>query len=242
MSEEFLNRLLQAAHPSWRTLLREQLQNLDEASLAELEEDPAWLPGVDRCFAAFSIPRCDVRVVWLGESPYPRKESATGLSFQDGSVCEIFRCDGRLAVRINKATSLRNVLKAWFVATDRLDVGRTSFAHVKRMDRNGLVACLADIFDRGRQNGWLWLNAGLSLRPSRAKAAQIRMWEPLVSAVLRDVSCRRARVALMGRFAERFEAACCDPICSVHPRCEDFMANEDVTGLLRDWRNLIEVD
>ena len=240
LSEEFLNRLLQPVHPSWRNLLGEQLQNLNGAFAEELEADPAWLPGADRCLAAFSIPRCEVRVVWLGESPYPRQESATGLSFQDGAVHEIFRGDGRFVLRINQATSLRNVLKAWFVATDRLAVGQTSSDHVRRMERHGLVAGLAEVFDRGRQSGWLWLNAGLSLRPARPKAAQIRMWEPLVNAVLRDVSARGARVALMGKFAERFECACRHPLGSVHPRRECFMANQDVTGLLRCWRHLIE--
>lgn len=241
MSEEFLNHLLKPVHPSWKDFLREQLQNLDEAFAEGLEANPAWLPGVDRCLAAFSVPRSDVSVVWFGESPYPRQESATGLSFQDGAVEEIFRADGRLAVRINRATSLRNVLKAWFVATDRLAVGQTSSDHVRRMNHDGLVVRLDEIFDRGQQGGWLWLNAGLSLRPAQGRAAQIRPWEPLVNAVLRDVSDRGARVVLMGRFAERFEPVCHDPLVSVHPRREDFMANQDVTSLLRVWRSLIEV-
>ena len=241
MTDEFLNRLLQPVHASWIDLLREQLQCLDHAFADELEADPAWLPGADRCLAAFAVPRGDVRVVWLGESPYPRTDSATGLSFQDGAVGEIFRDDGRLAVGINRATSLRNVLKAWFVATNRLDVGATSSRHVKNMDRDGIVARLDEVFDRGRQCGWLWLNAGLSFRPARPKAAQIRAWEPLVNFVLRDVSARSARVALMGRFAERFEPASAEPLLSVHPRREEFIENPDVRELLRRWRNLIEV-
>ncbi|MXW50084.1 MAG: hypothetical protein F4Z84_07495 [Gammaproteobacteria bacterium] len=240
MNEEFLNRLLRPVHPSWRNLLCEQLQNLDEAFAEELEADPHWFPGADRCLAAFSVSRFDVRVVWLGESPYPRQESATGLSFQDGAVDEMFRSDGRLAVRINRATSLRNVLKACFVATDRLAVGQTSSDHVRLMDHNGLVTRLGEIFDRGQQSGWLWLNAGLSLRPELPRTAQIRNWEPLVNAVLQDVSARGARVALMGKFAERFEPVCHNPLVSVHPRREEFMVNQDVTGLLRHWRNLIE--
>ena len=242
MNEEFLNRLLQPVHVSWRNFLREQLQNLDEAFVEELEADPAWFPGADRCLAAFSVPRCDVCVVWLGESPFPRRESATGLSFQDGAVNELFREDGRLSVQINRATSLRNMLKAWFVATDRLAVGRTSSDHVKCMDRRRLVASLDEVFYRGQQSGWLWLNAGLSLRPVRPKRAQIQMWEQLVRAVLSDVSARGARVVLMGRYAERFAAVSGDPLVSVHPCREAFIANQDVTGLLRHWRNLIECD
>ncbi len=241
MTEEFLNRLLQPVHASWRDFLREQLRNLDEEFAETLEADPAWLPGADRCLAAFSVPRSDVRVVPLGESPYPREESATGLSFQDGAVHEIFRCDGRLAVEVNRATSLRNLLKAWFVATGRLAVGQTSSDHVREMDHVGLVAGLNEIFDRGRQSGWLWLNAGLSLRLTQTRAPQIRMWEPLVNAVLRDVSDIGARAMLMGRFAERFEPACRDPLVSVHPRREGFVADRDVTNFLRLWRHLIEI-
>ena len=242
LTEGFLNRLLHPVHDSWRDLLGEQLRTLDDAFALTLEADAAWLPGADSCLAAFSVPRRDVRVVWLGESPYPRPESATGLSFQDGVVEEIFRGDGRLARRINRATSLRNLLKAWFVATDRLAVGRTSSCDVRNMDRDGLVTRLEEVFDRGRQSGWLWLNAGLSLRPECAKTAQIRMWEPLVKVVLGDVSARDARVALMGRFAERFEPVSANPLVSVHPRREEFMANAEVTGLLRGWRHLIEIE
>ena len=242
LNEEFLNRLLCPVHHSWRDFISEQLQDLDEAFAEELEANPAWLPGADRCLAAFSVPRCEVSVVWQGETPYPRPDSATGLSFQDGEVGEMFREDGRLAVGINRATSLRNVLKAWFVATDRLALGHTSSDDVRRMDRSGLVAQLDDIFQRGRQNGWLWLNAGLSFRPAQARAGQIRKWEGLVNAVLEDVSGRGARVALMGRFAEKFEAACDHPLVSVHPRREEFIADPHVSALLRRWRNLIECD
>ena len=242
LNEEFLNRLLRPVDPSWRDFLSERLQDLDEAFAEELEASPGWLPGADRCLAAFSVPRCDVRVVWLGESPYPRQHSATGLSFQDAAVGEMFREDGRLAVGINRATSLRNVLKAWFVATDRLAIGQTSSNDVRRMDRRGLVGQLDEVFQRGRQNGWLWLNAGLSLRPARAKAGQIRKWEGLVNAVLADVSGRGACVALMGRFAERFEPACNHPLVSDHPCREGFIADPHVRALLRRWRNLIECD
>ena len=247
--QEFKDRLLRDVHCSWRELLSDALDRLDTAFLDSLESDAhIWLPGPDNCFAAFSVPRCEVNVVWLGESPYPRENSANGLSFYDGEVTDLFR-NGRGLHPMG--TSLRNILKAWFVAIGCLEEDETNQGDIDRMCKERLISNLSDLFNRGKTNGWLWLNTALSLWPDPNEARpslrlQICKWLPLIETVLRDVSERRpeSRVVLLGEFAREFAYIVDTPLIAPHParRNKDFIKCGEVRSFLREWRCLIERD
>src|SRR3954449_1608742 len=77
---------LQLADPSWRPHLEAGLRAMMEADPAYLPAltDDDYLPTGGRLFAAFSLPLESVRYVLVGEGPYPRAESATGVCFMDG--------------------------------------------------------------------------------------------------------------------------------------------------------------
>ena len=114
---------LDRAHPSWRPVLERGLQAIaaaDPAYLAELAVDN-YLPTELRLFAAFQQPLDQVRYVLVGEGPYPRPESATGVCFMDGAVQGLWSAEqgGGLSKPVNKATSLRNFMKM-------LQIGRAS--------------------------------------------------------------------------------------------------------------------
>ena len=237
---DFVQELLLPVHESWHCLLLDALGRMDGDFLNCLNTDRNWLPGVERCFAAFTIPRDHVQVVRLGESPYPRSESAAGFSFYDAAIDPIFRSDGRLTVEINKATSLRNILKAWFIAIDRLQINRTSSNDIRCMNREGLITNLRELFCRGTRAGWLWLNAGLSLRTDDTIPPQIDAWYPLIECILRDVSRRGATTVLLGEFSRRFGCLVNGPECAPHPRVESFVRCENIHVFLRNWRCLIE--
>ena len=204
----FENRLLSAAHPSWHSVLRQALQKMDPCFLECLRCCPDhWLPRPEKCFAAFEKPKQNVRVVWLGESPYLRRASATGLSFQDGRVDKLFCSDGGLSKNVNKATSLRAILKAWFVATGRLDHQKTNKEHIEKdvqeradlhatgtfrarpVPRLAVVECrIESIFGRTTKMD---------------KEAQIDKWKPFVEHVLRSLAqeSRVAHVRAYGRLS-----------------------------------------
>lgn len=244
-TQEFKNRLLHNVHCSWMELLSDALENLDPDFLDRLESSPDdWLPGADRCFDAFSVPRCNVSVVWLGESPYPREESAIGLSFYDGQVQNLFRENGELN---SMGTSIRNILKAWFVATRRLAIANTNQRAIRCMNRDNLIVEMSELFRRRQTRGWLWLNAALSFWPGPNAAQpslslQICKWLPLVEIVLRDVSTQGARVVLLGKSAEDFAYMAENPLIAPHPRTMGFISNPDIQRFLREWRCLIERD
>eukprot|EP01034_Spumella_vulgaris_P040220 gene40219-49737_t len=101
--------------------------------------DPAYLPAlaVDnylptelRLFAAFALPLAQVRYVLVGEGPYPRAESATGVCFMDGAVKGLWSDEqgGGLSKPVNKATSLRNFMKMLLVADGLLTADNTAGA------------------------------------------------------------------------------------------------------------------
>ena len=113
----------------------------------------------------------------MGESPYPRRRSATGYAFEDGRASLMFGDDQYFGAGID--TSLRTILKAWLVATERLAPDSVRKRHVVDMPKEGLVQRPAEIFCRGRQRGWLWLNAapGFFFTGDDAdRALQVRYW------------------------------------------------------------------
>src|SRR3981081_1694073 len=118
---------LESADPSWRPILRAGLDAVaraDPAYLPALGAD-TYLPTEGRLFAAFSQPLDAVRYVLVGEGPYPRPESATGVCFMDGAVGSLWSDKG-LSKQVNRATSLRNFMKMLLVADRQLSLEQTS--------------------------------------------------------------------------------------------------------------------
>ena len=102
-------------HDDWRPILAESLLTLDPDYIESLLLDNAWLPGVDRLLAAFQRDLSGLRYLLIGESPYPRRESANGIAFYDAAVGKLWSEQG-LSKAVNRATSLRNIVKTALVA------------------------------------------------------------------------------------------------------------------------------
>ena len=117
---------LDLADASWRPHLLAGLAAVaaaDPGYLDALAIDD-FLPTDGRLFAAFALPLDQVRYVLVGEGPYPRAASATGVCFMDGAVGELWSAAG-LSKPVNRATSLRNFMKMLLVADGRLATGCT---------------------------------------------------------------------------------------------------------------------
>ncbi len=76
-----VNLALAGVHSQWRPLLEKALKTMDPDYLHALTHSDDWLPGKASLFAAFSLPLDDRRYLLLGESPYPRAQSANGYAF-----------------------------------------------------------------------------------------------------------------------------------------------------------------
>jgi uracil-DNA glycosylase len=240
---------LDRADPSWRPYLvagLEAVVRADPAYLAALADDD-YLPTGQRLFAAFALPVEKVRYVLVGEGPYPRAESATGVCFMDGAVGELW-CDSGLSKPVNRATSLRNFMKMLLVADGQLqpgDTGGAALAPVAAAARgNGSIQTLAQLQDNLTRNGFLLLNAALVFRPHVAPAVEARAWLPFLQTVLAALARQPSppTLVLWGKIAEQLkrlqETTHFPQVCAEHPYNLTFIGNEGMQRLFGPMRLL----
>ena len=195
---------LDRAHPSWRPILVQSLQAIADA-------DPAYLPGLvqgdflpsgNRLFAAFSLPLASVHYVLIGEGPYPRAESATGVCFMDGAVEDLWSEKG-LSKQVNRATSLRNFIKMLLVCEGTLNVDACTgepLAEAARRARamgNNYIQSLPELQRSLQELGFLLLNASLVFRPGVAPAKDGQAWRPFLQVVLKALAQRHGAAPVM---------------------------------------------
>lgn len=233
---------LTLADPAWRPHLVAGLEAMMRATpdyLPTLAEDD-YLPTGGRLFAAFSLPPDRVRYVLMGEGPYPRAESATGVCFMDGAVGELWSETG-LSKPVNRATSLRNFMKMLLVADGQLqvdDTGGAALAPIARAARGGAaIQTLAELQDKLLGQGFLLLNASLVFRKHVAPVVDARAWVPFQQAVFAALAtCRqKPTLVLWGKIAEQLkkvpETETFPQIHAEHPYNLSFIGHEGMHQL-----------
>ncbi len=193
---------LQRAHPSWRPVLERGLQAADAADPAYLPALAAdhFLPTQGRIFAAFAQPLDAVRYVLVGEGPYPREQSATGVCFMDGAVDGLWSEAG-LSKPVNRATSLRNFMKMLMVADGLLLPDATGGDAVAAVAQRALAAdstfiqSLPQLQHKLHAHGFLLLNAALVFRPDVPPLKEARGWRPFLEVVLEALASRGGQPA-----------------------------------------------
>ncbi len=212
--------MLNLADVSWRPILRaglEAVASADPDYLPSLAED-TYLPTQGRLFAAFAQPLDAVRYVLVGEGPYPRPESATGVCFMDGAVGLLWSEKG-LSKQVNRATSLRNFMKMLLVADGQLSPTETSgdaIAHISLKARAigaPYIQTLQDLQSNLIRHGFLLLNAALVFRPHIPPLKEAKAWQPFLQTVLNalaDHAAEKGRLpptlVLWGKIAEQLNA------------------------------------
>ncbi len=118
-----------------------------------------------------------MRYLLIGESPYPRRESANGIAFYDAAVGELWS-DRGLSKAVNRATSLRNIVKTALLGEGLLQRdadGKITQDAIARLDKSGLIQTLPELFDNLASAGFLMLNATPVLHPERKPAVEARL-------------------------------------------------------------------
>ncbi|HEV7815124.1 MAG TPA: uracil-DNA glycosylase family protein [Janthinobacterium sp.] len=240
--------MLDLADASWRPALLaglEAVQAADPAYLPALALD-SYLPTERRMFAAFALPLDKVRYVLVGEGPYPRAESATGVCFMDGAVGSLWSDTG-LSKQVNRATSLRNFMKMLLVADGQLapdSTAGTALAAVAFSARNNdSVQTLARLQQNLTSHGFLLLNAALVFRPHVPPVKEARAWLPFLQVVLAALAGPAApTLVLWGKIAEQIKrlpvAAPFPQLASEHPYNLSFINNQTMLELFRPMRLL----
>jgi uracil-DNA glycosylase len=185
--------------------------------------------------------------VLVGDGPYPRAESATGVCFMDGAVGELW-CDKGLSKPVNRATSLRNFMKMLLVADGQLQAGSTdatALAPIAVAARsNGSIQTLQQLQDNLTRHGFLLLNAALVFRPHVAPVLEARAWQPFLQKVLAVLASRAAppTLVLWGKIAEQLkrlpETGHFAQVCAEHPYNLSFIAHEGMHQLFRPMQLL----
>ena len=230
---------LALAHPSWRSILIDGLQQVAAANPAYLPELALddYLPTEGRLLAAFSLPLPEVRYVLVGEGPYPRAASATGVCFMDGAVGELWSESG-LSKPVNRATSLRNFMKMLLVADGSLQADATSGAALApvaaRARQGGLISTLAQLQHNLLDQGFLLLNAALVFRPHVPPPIEARAWQPFLRKVLAALA-DPVQLVLWGKIADQLktlpEAQALGHLAAEHPYNLSFIQHAGMQAL-----------
>jgi uracil-DNA glycosylase len=225
-------------HHEWREILQNALSELQPDYVESLLHDGNWLPGSDRLLAAFRRDRAAVRYLLIGESPYPRAESANGIAFYDAAVGELWS-DRGLSKAVNRATSLRNIVKTALLAEGHLQRdadGKITQDAIARLDKRPLIKTLPELFDNLEHAGFLMLNATPVLHPQRKPAVEARYWTDFLEQLLVLIA------QLWGKIAGLVEAMPAstgfDKIVCEHPYNISFIDNPEMLRLFADLRVL----
>ena len=240
---------LDRADISWRPLLIAGLEAMMAATpdyLPQLAQDQ-YLPTEQRLFAAFALPLDQVKYVLVGEGPYPRAESATGVCFMDGAVGSLWSSEegGGLSKPVNKATSLRNFMKMLLVADGQLQLENTAgvaMAGVSAQARSAgsHILTLADMQNKLTAQGFLLLNASLVFRSHVAPAKDAKAWLPFFETVMAGLAAQATQVPTMvlwGKIAELLKKLPVmkefPQITAEHPYNLSFIGNPDMHALFQ---------
>lgn len=242
---------IQLAHPSWHTVLQEGLQQVIEKDpdyLTQLEQSN-YLPTNNRLFAAFTLPVDQVKYVLVGEGPYPREESATGVCFMDGAVKALWSENG-LSKQANRATSLRNFIKMLLVADNKINPLHTSGNALQPITKlaqqypQQWIQSCEDLQDNLLQQGFLLLNASLVFRTTVKPAKDAKAWQPFFDRIVSYLAeynhqqhHQNPTFVLWGKLAEQLTDYCHNKnfpsIVSEHPYNLSFIQNTTMQQLFK---------
>ncbi|HWW08543.1 uracil-DNA glycosylase [Collimonas sp.] len=251
---------LDGVHASWLTIVEDGLRAVAQANPAYLRDLAAadYLPTDGRMFAAFTQPLDAVRYVLVGEGPYPRAASATGVCFMDGAVGSLWSEKG-LSKQVNRATSLRNFMKMLLVADGQLALENTTgdamseVAQRAQLESSPAIQLLADLQANMVGQGFLLLNASLVFRADVPPVKDAKAWQPFMQAVLQglaDAADKRdaslPTLVLWGKIAEQLNAypvtARFPKAVAEHPYNLSFIGNAGMQALFGPMQLLRRVN
>lgn len=222
---------------SWHACLTSALQTLEPDYLKKLYNSQAWLPGRDNIFNAFSLPVDKVNYVLFGESPYPRAQSANGYAFWDAAVTNLWSDTG-LSKTVNRATSLRNIIKMLLVAENKLDPNHTGQTDIAALAKNSFIQTNTELFTNLLKHGFLLLNATPVFQPKEVRK-DARAWKPFLKHIIEFLLEKKPNVTfiLLGNIANEIDPLITQPgahkIYAEHPYNISFINNSTVLDFFR---------
>jgi uracil-DNA glycosylase len=228
-----MQNFIEQAHPEWHDILRQALDKVDEGYLKSLATMENRLPPLPLLFAAFSVPLSSLQYILLGESPYPREQSANGYAFWDSAVSSLWSVSG-LSKEVNRATSLRNLIKMFLFARGDLTVDFSQEA-IARLDKSRYHQTARQLFEGFIKKGFLLLNASLVCVEGKIPyhAAQ---WRPFIHALFSQLAEYNSsiKLVLLGRIADQVpKTKLLSALVAEHPYNISFITNPNVIAFFK---------
>lgn len=165
--------------PGWAGLF-ESSRALLETICAQVEKEP-FLPAAPAVFRFAQMPLAQVRVVILGQDPYPQPGAATGRSFEVAGLhswSEPFR-----------QSSLRNIIRAIYAA-ETGEVLPWQAVRARIADGRFQILPPDRLWDDLEAQGVLFLNAYLTVAPGKPGAHRA-LWQEFARRTLRYIDKAR---------------------------------------------------
>lgn len=234
-----MDTFLQQAHPDWHGVLSYALSTIDKNYLDELSQSNEWLPGPKRLLVAFQQPLSKTRYILLGESPYPRTQSANGYAFWDNAVGSLWSDKG-LSKEVNRATSLRNFIKMLLHAQGALNDDFSQSA-IARLDKSNYIDSASELFLSLIDKGFLLLNATLVFSQGKVNY-HAKHWRLFMHALIEQLAQLepRPQMVLFGKIAskialpEQFKK-----LVAEHPYNISFITNPEVLNFFRPMNLMV---
>lgn len=226
--------VLEHTHEEWRPLLKQAFEEMAPDYLKLLKTSSDWLPKLPSLLAAFSMPLSSTRYILLGESPYPRAESANGYAFWDANVQSIWSPTG-LSKPVNRATSLRNLIKMLLIARGDLSIDDYSKAAIATLNHHPYVQTGSEFFTGFINRGFLLLNASLVYSEGKVPY-HAKYWRPFIHSLLLQLHKLKLPIELIlfGKIAAQIPEANLFPsVFAEHPYNISFITNPKVIAFFQ---------
>ena len=197
--------MLTNIHPSWREILKCSLDILDKDYLNFLETNNYYFPNKSNLFNAFkTLPLDKTKYILFGQDPYPRKESALGYAFIDGKVKSLFDKNGGFSKEVNKATSLRNIMKMLLLCEGELKDDFSKEA-IKKISHEKYINSIIELKNNFEKNGVLLLNSALVFTKKEDSKYHAKMWKSFVNTLLEEIQNHDIKLLLFGNISKEID-------------------------------------
>ncbi|MCX7772277.1 MAG: uracil-DNA glycosylase [Clostridia bacterium] len=187
-------------HPTWKAFLSEEIMILldrIEASIGDETNPPK--PFILR-FMTTDLNA--LKIIILGQDPYPQKGVATGRSFEAGTLTAWDKPF--------KQVSLKNIVRLIYKDYNGIEAYSAipSYSDVAKEIRSGdfRIAPPSQLFSNLEAQGVLFLNTWLSIKPGEPQSHR-HQWQPFAEKLLRFISAQKPDLIwfLWGKSAQDFK-------------------------------------
>ncbi len=191
--KQFLNKNI-LIDKSWANIFHDLR---DDVSLIErMISKTSYKPDTENVFRVFELPLEDIKVVILGQDPYPNGNDATGIAFELNNYNDW--------LTPTKNTSLINILKElYFETTNNRDSIFTIRTKIKTSEFE--IFKPNEIFQKWRNNGVFMLNTSLTCAENTPNSHE-KIWSSFMWKIIIKIATNKNDVKwlLWGNEAKKF--------------------------------------